>query len=352
MTVTTSTPPTPTPSPSYGTAEGLSAFLSRVSSDDNLVELQARTVMNDWWLMKFYDGARGNVDVGCKMLEKTLQWRQEYNYAHLPQEDFSADYATGKLYYHRRSKPDPVTGETTPVLIWRIARHIADPKHSERTVRFIVWMMDKGIRDGTITSRITLLIDRTSSAQQNVEGVHFFRLLTSVLQTHFPEMLHRIVMFPTNWLLLGVWKLVKPFLDHEVVVKVRLVGQKDMGKAVDEVWDIKDCPRRYGGGAEDWTDEGKGSMVSLPGRSSTSLRENEKEDAATVLGLSSLKLDDGTSSAKDSAIGVDMTKSASSSSPTTTTHADPSPSTQLQQDERRKSGGWGVGGKMKKLIGS
>ncbi|TPX60756.1 hypothetical protein SpCBS45565_g07430 [Spizellomyces sp. 'palustris'] len=282
--------------PTFGTMEGFETFRHKVRTEDRLLSMESAT-MTDWWLMKFFDGARGNVDLACKMLEKTLQWRIDYAYGDLPNEDYTADYETGKLYYHRFAL------DGTPVLIWRISRHLADPKLSERTVRFIVWTMDKGIREGTITSRITLLVDRSQSTQQNIENLHFFRLLTSILQTHFPEMLQRIVIFPTNWLLWTVWKVVKPFLDVTVVEKVALVGPKEVTKTLETVWSGEDCPERYGGKCVDWTDDG-------------------------VVG-------DGVESLKDSAVAVELLTGSS-------------------VDGGKKGGegsskGWGVG-RMKKML--
>ncbi|KAI9012936.1 CRAL-TRIO domain-containing protein [Gaertneriomyces semiglobifer] len=241
--------------PSLGTCTNRfnsQAFKTRVRKDEGLKKLDIDRV-TDWWLVKFWDGARGSGELAFTMLEKTMQWRKEYRWNSLATEDFSEDIKTGKLYYHKTA----VDG--TPVLIWRICRHKADAKMVDHTVRFIVWMMEKGIREGTITSRITLLIDRAGSGHENVEGVHFFRSLAHVLQTHFPEMLQRIMIFPTNWLLWTVWKVAKPFLDHTVVEKVSVLGPKEFKAELAKVLG-DNLPERYGGTCYDWTDAGSASI--------------------------------------------------------------------------------------------
>ncbi|KAJ3152727.1 hypothetical protein HDU86_005482 [Geranomyces michiganensis] len=233
----------------FGTQDNYEAFRTRVRADDKLVSLGSAK-LSDWWTVKFFDGARGNGELAYKMLEKTMQWRIDYKWDSLATEDFTADEQTGKLYFHNFAK------DGTPVLIWRIARHKADPKLVEHTVRFIVYTMVKGIRDGTIASRLTLLVDRLGSTNDNVEGIAFFRSLTSVLQTHFPEMLQRIIIFPTNWLLWTVWKVVKPFLDMTVVERVSLVGPKEYKQTLKDAIALESLSQRYGGNSVDWTDKG------------------------------------------------------------------------------------------------
>ncbi|KAJ3161228.1 hypothetical protein HDU88_007401 [Geranomyces variabilis] len=254
---------------SFGTQDNYEAFRNRVRTDDKLISLGSAK-LSDWWLVKFFDGARGNGELAYKMLEKTMQWRIEYRWDSLATEDFTADELTGKLYYHNIAK------DGTPVLIWRIARHKADPKLVEHTVRFIVYTMVKGIRDGTVASRLTLLVDRIGSTSDNVEGIAFFRSLTSVLQTHFPEMLQRIIIFPTNWLLWTVWKVVKPFLDMTVVEKVSLVGPKEYKQTLKDAIALDLLSQRYGGNSIDWTDKGA-VAAALPD-------DEEEDDGSTEEG--------------------------------------------------------------------
>ncbi|KAJ3020407.1 hypothetical protein HKX48_000815 [Thoreauomyces humboldtii] len=233
----------------FGTQENYELFRTRVRECPKFAMLGAAK-LTDWWITKFFDGARGNPQEAYRMLEKTLQWRIEYKYDSLLTEDFSADQKTGKLYYHNRAK------DGSPVLIWRISRHKVDPKLVEHTVRFITYTMVKGIMDGTISSRTTLLVDRLGSNSDNVESIAFFRSLTSVLQTHFPEMLQRIIIFPTNWLLWTVWKVVKPFLDTTVVERISLVGPKEYKQTLADVIATENLSQRYGGSSVDWTDAG------------------------------------------------------------------------------------------------
>ncbi|KAI8904932.1 CRAL-TRIO domain-containing protein [Powellomyces hirtus] len=298
----------------FGTQENYEIFRKRVRDDDKFVNLNVESV-SDWWIVKFFDGARGNVDFAMKMLEKTLQWRIDYKWDSLTTEDFTADELTGKLYYHNTAK------DGTPVLIWRISRHKADPKLVEHTVRFIVYMIVKGIKDGTIKSRITLLVDRIGSANENVEGIAFFRSLTYVLQTHFPEMLQRIIIFPTNWLLWTVWKVVKPFLDITVVEKVSLVGPKEYKQTLRDAIALENLSQRYGGTSVDWTDNGATVVA------------DEEEDEGTT--------EDSKLNERDSAVSV----SAISLEDVSTGKKAP------EAHRIAKSHTWGVG-KVKKMWGS
>lgn len=55
----------------FGTQDGYEAFRKKVREDEKFIKLNSESV-SDWWLVKFFDGARGNGELALKMLEKTL----------------------------------------------------------------------------------------------------------------------------------------------------------------------------------------------------------------------------------------------------------------------------------------
>ncbi|KAI8821290.1 CRAL-TRIO domain-containing protein [Fimicolochytrium jonesii] len=326
LTTTTSTVPDATANThltiNFGTQENYEAFRKHVREDPTFLKLRSQE-LTDWWLVKFFDGARGNTELALKMLERTLQWRIDYKYSSLRTEDFSADHATGKLYFHHFTK------DSTPVLIWRICRHKADPKNVEHTVRFIVSFLEKGTREGIITSRLTLLIDRVGSVNENVEGIAFFRSLTHVLQTHFPEMLQRLVIFPTNWLLWTVWKVVKPFLDASVVERLSLLGPKEYKQVLQDLISAEHLSPRYGGTSVDWTEAvgGGGGHV----------EESDDDDPHIENGKQAPGRDSGVSVSAVSLDGLHISKKADHSSSSHSRFG-------------KAAGGWGVGSKMRRMF--
>ncbi|KAJ3075743.1 hypothetical protein HK102_005543 [Quaeritorhiza haematococci] len=203
---------------------------------------------------QFYDGYRGDMDHTLKAIEKTLAWRKEYGWYTLSEEDFSEDVKTGKCYFFGKCKED------SPVLYWRMSRHIA-VKNVDRTVRFIVWTMEKALREGIVTDRVTVVIDRMDATSENIEGIHFFRLLASTFQTHFPELLQKIFIFPSNWLLWTVWNVAKPFLDATVVAKISILGPKEYQSVIHQQIGKENLPQRYGGEGVDPYDEKTPSIV-------------------------------------------------------------------------------------------
>lgn len=127
----------------HGSDDGYKEFNQQLETDPRFQGLEVEK-LSEWWRIMFYDTHRGNIESGLRAVERSLKWRQAYRWYKLPEEDFSAEVATGKLYFHKTDK------EGNPVLMWRMSRHEAskDADGIERTVRFLIWTMEKAIRKG------------------------------------------------------------------------------------------------------------------------------------------------------------------------------------------------------------
>ncbi|KAJ3146753.1 hypothetical protein HDU89_006008 [Geranomyces variabilis] len=206
--------------------------------------------LTDWWRAAFLAAHKNNVDAALRAIEKTLVWRAEYRWYDLPNETFDAEERAGKLYWHKRDR------EGNPVLIFRMDRHVASKTlvDIERTVRFLIWFVERAVRTGLVTDRITLLIDRINATAANAEGLQFMRYAGTHIQAAFPEIMHRIIVFPTSTLLYALWKVAQGLLNPRVVGKIRICAD-DYKAVLLETVDAQNLPRRYGGQALDPMDE-------------------------------------------------------------------------------------------------
>ncbi|KAJ3178626.1 hypothetical protein HDU87_003449 [Geranomyces variabilis] len=207
-------------------------------------------LLTDWWRAAFLATHKNNVDAALNAIEKTLIWRAEYRWYDLPKEKFDAEERSGKLYWHKRDR------EGNPVLIFRMDRHVASKTQAdaERTVRFLIWFVERAIRTGLVTNRMTLLVDRIDTTVANAEGLQFLRYAGSHIQTAFPEIMHRIVVFPTSTLLYALWKVAQGFLNPRVVGKIRICADNYEAVLLETV-EEEHLPRRYGGQSVDPMDE-------------------------------------------------------------------------------------------------
>ncbi|KAI9009654.1 CRAL-TRIO domain-containing protein [Gaertneriomyces semiglobifer] len=226
----------------FGTEEDFRDFQSRLIGEPRFKDLDVDR-LTEWWQIMFFDTHRGKTDAACDAIERTLKWRNAYGWYNLVNEEFNEETRSGKLYFHKQDK------EGNPVMIWRMSRHEASKSSAavDRTVRFMIWTMEKAIREG----RVTIILDRLETGSNNNEGIQFIRSAVTNIQTNLPEIIHKVVIFPTNFILLGVWKVAKTFLDPRVVGKVMFCTSGDYQQVLTEIIDVDSLPKRYGGSADD-----------------------------------------------------------------------------------------------------
>ncbi|KAJ3037991.1 hypothetical protein HDV00_001194 [Rhizophlyctis rosea] len=232
----------------HGTDEDFASFNTQLEERFKDLEVEK---LSQWWRIGFFDQHRGDTESALKAIERTLKWRQSYGWYNFPKEDFSAEQATKELYFHGRDNAG------NPVLVWRFARHISsngDSAAIERFVRFIIWTIAKAIEEGLVTRQATFVMDRLGSGSNNNEGIALIRTLISTMQVNMPEVIHKMVIMPTNMLIHSIWRLAKPFLDPRMVDKVILCSEKDVTKTLLSIIDKSELPKRYGGESVDVND--------------------------------------------------------------------------------------------------
>lgn len=106
-----------------------------------------------------------------------------------------------------------------------------------------------------IKRKVTVILDRLDITSDNNEGIQFIRSAITNIQTNLPEIIHKVVIFPTNMVLYAVWKVAKNFLDPRVVGKVALCGNKEYKETLGDIIDPHNLPMRYGGKSVDPLDE-------------------------------------------------------------------------------------------------
>ncbi|KND00050.1 uncharacterized protein SPPG_04394 [Spizellomyces punctatus DAOM BR117] len=178
---------------------------------------------SDAHISKFVVGSgafRTREEDAIKALESTLEWRRKNDYDSLFTEDFSDIERTRKLYFH----PHP-TKDGLPILVWRAARHVMckDEHELQRTVRYLISVVEKAKKSGKLDTRLTLLISRLDILPQNKDPA-LLKLLLSTFQTHYPDHLERLYIFPKTVLLTIGWNVAKVFLSSDVRGRVEILG--------------------------------------------------------------------------------------------------------------------------------
>ena len=115
---------------------------------------------------------------------------------------------TGKAQFCGRTRDD------IPILVLNNSRHSTpkDAKSKEREVRFFIYLLEKARKEGyllnfklikltenhrILVNRIAVLFDRFNASNSQVD-VSTCKMLSTLLQKHYPERLSKFIIFPNS----------------------------------------------------------------------------------------------------------------------------------------------------------
>ncbi|KAI8811697.1 CRAL-TRIO domain-containing protein [Cladochytrium replicatum] len=235
--------------------------------------------MSDDDIVRFLISAKYRSDEAVKALEVTLNWREEFKFSEILNEDFSEVEAIKKFIVvpvtlcNQRSEGDsedmtekkPVERESStnsvltsnssdecqlPTLAWIGSRHFPAKTTLSDTIRFIVYTIEKARSDGIITDKVNILIDRVGMTDANLDPP-LMRALLYTMHNHYPERLHNIFLFPTSTLLTMGYQVVKNFLDPSIRNRVHLATDSEYKSVIQKHIPPRLLLQRHGGDVPD-----------------------------------------------------------------------------------------------------
>ncbi|KAL7747744.1 hypothetical protein RI367_006866 [Sorochytrium milnesiophthora] len=222
------------------------ALVKRIRTDAQLQDYDLAN-LTDSHIYRCYKGDGGDVDKAFNRVKSTLAWRKEFDYEAIFSEDFGDIAAIGKLC----RLPVP-TADGYTVFMWRTRLHVpGDAAATRRLIRFFIREIAGGWRDGTVSDKMLLLVDRSDATPAN-RDLNMAIDASKIFNVHFPEIMHRLYIFPSGWLVTAAWAIVKAFLDPATRDKAVMVNQADIATELDKVLGLDNVPERLGGR---WTGE-------------------------------------------------------------------------------------------------
>jgi len=171
---------------------------------------------DDACLLRYLRARKLQVSKAHAMFEASIKWRREFGVEALlasSLEDVQHESTTGKMYTAGKDK------EGRPIVLMK-------PRYQNSTnytaqMRHLVYTLERAISrmDGDV-GKILLLIDFKGLSRQNISPMSVFRETLTILQDHYPERLGMSVLIDAPSLFLGVYRLLKPFLDATTKEKI------------------------------------------------------------------------------------------------------------------------------------
>ncbi len=145
---------------------------------------------SDETIARFLIARNGIVDKASVLLANHIEWKK----TNLPVLKSSCinEIRKGKMYLHGCDL------EGHPLLIYRVRMNLPRERDIEEMGRMSLWWLFLSLRHlPPDKTKITLLFDRSDFKSENSD-IEFMQHLTPLFQAHFPERLHRVIVYPSE----------------------------------------------------------------------------------------------------------------------------------------------------------
>jgi len=199
--------------------------------DEKRIVEYAEGFFDDRMVLRFLRARKFDIDAAFQMILACIRFRldfQDVGVDAITMESCKREAVAGKAYIHGTD----VQGR--PIVIVRPRFHdpsLTDPQESER---FIVFMMEHCRKTlPPHIEQVSLIFDMTGVSRKNMD-LKTTKYMITVLQNFYPESLGSVLIYNSTWLVMGVWKVVKPWLDQVTANKVTFADDKTMKNFVSE----------------------------------------------------------------------------------------------------------------------
>jgi len=195
---------------------------------------------DDALILRFLRARKFHHDNSYEMLYNMLKFRVEFQnigVSALTPVMCENELKSGKSYFHNYDK------EGRPICYVRACMH--DPSESDvhENQRYTVLMMEYG---KTLLQHpgetVTIVFDMSNTTLKNLD-IKSVQFLVNTLQNFYPESLGKILVYNYTWIVNGVWKVVKPWLDPVTAAKVAFIKQEEFAEYIP----LENLPTEYGG---------------------------------------------------------------------------------------------------------
>jgi hypothetical protein len=192
--------------------------------------------LSDEDIARFLIARNGDVEKARVMLQEHIKWREDYPWP-IYKEECLGELHKGKVYLHGEDK------DGHPLVVFRPAKNDMDIRDVGEMGRMALWWTDVIFKSiPSHLSKVTLLVNRLGG--ENNADVPFIRAFTSVMQSNYPERLHKAIIYPSGWIFWGLWNMLKYLADPVTQAKVSPVVRLS---GVQEFVEDKYIPRELGG---------------------------------------------------------------------------------------------------------
>lgn len=162
-----------------------------------------------------------SVDSAFEMWKHWVDWRKNYGADQLTYEQVQPIYETGKAFWNGHDKYN------RPCLIIRVRCHWPGQFDLEDTMRFIVYLIEQGLRmaDEAESGQLCVIYDRGNvvKANRDPQLIETVKKISGMLQDYYAERLAAMYILHVNWFYYIMFQAMKPFINKSTRKKLFIV---------------------------------------------------------------------------------------------------------------------------------
>eukprot|EP01133_Synstelium_polycarpum_P012400 gene12400-14552_t len=203
----------------------LAEMKEKIQAIDDQAIQEEITKLDDVMILRFLRARKWDLDNAYDMLHAALIFRasfQNTGVENITEESVDNELKQGKSFFHGTDI------EGRPVCIIRTRKHDSRNRDIEEAQRYCVYVMENGkslLTPGIETC--TLIFDMSSFSTKNMD-YPLVKFMVDLFQKFYPESLARCLILNAPWVFMGIWHIIKHWLDPYTVSKIMFVKTKQL----------------------------------------------------------------------------------------------------------------------------
>ncbi|KAJ2475230.1 hypothetical protein IWW56_005514 [Coemansia sp. RSA 2131] len=232
-------PVDPTPGPTGNEQLAIDAIIEHrdklladlpAEPDNSSPRFNANAWLDEHRILLYVRANKGNIEQARTRLRNTLEWHCTYRPHAITPSSMLNEGATGKQYVNGFDK----CGRP---LIYMYS-HKQNTKDAKDHLRYVVFTMEQALRSMPAgVSKVTMIIDVSKYSMSQAVPLSTAREFLHVLESHYPERLHKALVLSPPMYFVMFYKIVAPFIDPVTKDKIAFIDVRgSKGKSEDGTW--------------------------------------------------------------------------------------------------------------------
>lgn len=174
-------------------------------------------------IIRFYTLENKDVLSSLSRWQKWAAYYSKYHPESITEKEIPIQIKSG-TFIHGYDK------EGRPCVVIKQSLHIPGETDMEEMIRYGFYIIEKAMNEAKKVNKkeIIIIMDRVDFGWSNVDNRMITnRSINGIIQDYYVEKIHRVYIYPINWMFQTLMKLARPFLSKETIEKMVYINKEE-----------------------------------------------------------------------------------------------------------------------------